>query len=155
MTDLAYLGTSVNWKPFKDKEKLSLSTNLLFFWKASDMNCWDREQELPSGFYGSVSWATYNNVWRDDYYRYRGWETDKKASRHLGTELNFEAEYKPVKNCTLKTEVGCFIPGQCYKDIEGMPNENTWYGPQALDNGNFGLGHDPVWRGSLSLVYVF
>ena len=80
--------------------------------------------------------------------------TDDDASRMLGTELNFEVQYRPVKNCILLAVIGCFIPGQLYKDVEGQPNENTVNSPKAYE-GVYGLGHDPVWRLGFSADYRF
>jgi hypothetical protein len=180
MSNLAYLGTGVEWKPFKDKNKLMLRSNILWFWETIDLKVWNKEQELPykegtndtQVFEGSVSWpkaagfcpaefGECGNVWVSSNTKYlgegnfiKGWKTKDDASRVLGTEINFEVQYRPIKNCIVLGQLGCFIPGQLYKDLKGQPNVNTINGPQAAV-GNFGLGNDPVWRLACSVDYRF
>ena len=155
MSNLAFLGLGTEWRPFEDKQKLLLQSNLLWFWETTTLKKWYKEQPLPSGFEGTVSWAKNEStgVWYKDGHD-KGWKTCDDASKMLGTELNFEVQYRPVDNCLFLMQLGCFIPGQLYKDLDGQPNERTKDGPQAYV-GNFGLGHDPVWRGTLSLDYRF
>lgn len=188
MSNLAYLGTGVDWRPFKDKNRLSLKSNVLWFWETTTLKKWDQHGKLPTRegagdalFNGNRSWFTSNGVWQEPVddrsiataSRYdKGWETKEDASRYLGLELNFEAQYRPIKNCIILAQLGCFMPGQLYKDVEHMPNINmvgdsqktTYYSssssfpafdaPQAA-KGNFGLGHDPVWRAALAVDYRF
>lgn len=161
VSNLAMIGLGVKWKPFKkDKKKLMLRSNLLWFWEATDLPTWDRNRELPVALrgVGSKSWKTSS---RDNDYRWIkgdycvGWEDCcKDASRHLGTEWNMEAQYRPVRNCIFLLQFACFIPGNLYKHTEGMPNERTYRGPKAAE-GIFGLGHAPVFRLATSLDYRF
>ena len=134
MSNLAYLGLGTTWKPFKDeKEKLMLQTNLLWFWETIDIPKWDEENSTEA--------------------------LCSDASRMLGTELNFEAQYRPVPNCILLAQFGCFIPGQLYKDLDGQPNNRTYTGPKAAEvddiDRQYGLGHEPVFRTSIALDYKF
>ena len=173
MGNLAYIGTGAEWRPFRDKNKLMLRSNILWFWETVSLKKWNVKQPLPQKdgatdlFEGSLSWPTYdqNNeeVWvsssntdleigTERYYK--GWMKEEDASRRLGTELNFEMQYRPVINCILLAQLGCFIPGQLYKDLKGQPNVNTINGPLA-STGVYGLGDDPVWRLTFSLDYRF
>jgi hypothetical protein len=172
MSNLAYLGSGVEFKPLKDKNKLMLRSNILWFWEAIDLKVWHNEEKMPykegtndtQVFNGAVSWPKQDQIWRSDvvktdylgsnFYHTKGWKTKDDASRFLGTELNFEVQYRPVKNCIVLGQLGCFIPGQLYKDLKGQPNVNTIDGPQAYA-GNFGLGNDPVWRLACSVDYRF
>jgi hypothetical protein len=188
---LAYIGLGAKWKPFKkEKEKLLLQTNILWFWETTDLPRWDKEGKMPitgeadppaglaptkSGvdsiyLLGDSSWSNCSGVWykgsesrcfdevgASDYgnHYHVGWKNEcENASRMLGIELNFEAQYRPVVNCILLAQFGCFIPGQLYKDLDGQPNVRTIGGPQAAV-GVFGLGHDPVWRAAMALDYRF
>jgi hypothetical protein len=176
MSNLAYLGTGVEWRPFKDKNKLMLRSNILWFWETVDLKVWNKEEKMPlkdgtndtQVFVGSIAWMKENQVWISpapasiegeeeiigENSFLKGWKTKDDASRVLGTELNFEVQYRPIKNCIVLGQLGCFIPGQLYKDLKGQPNVNTINGPQAAV-GNFGLGNDPVWRLACSVDYRF
>jgi hypothetical protein len=176
MSNLAYLGTGVEWRPFKDKNKLMLRSNILWFWETVDLKVWNKEEPMPfkdgtndtQAFVGDFAWMKENQVWISpapasiegeeeiigENSFLKGWKTKDDASRFLGTELNFEIQYRPIKNCIVLGQLGCFIPGQLYKDLKGQPNVNTINGPQAAV-GNFGLGNDPVWRLACSVDYRF
>lgn len=156
-SNLMYLGVGSTWHPFKNKKKLMLRSNLLFFWQDATLKKWSKSQPLPDSF---VGWDVDNEgVWfkgsAEDLERKRiGWTTCDDASRMLGTELNFEAQYRPVPNCIFFFQFGCFLPGQLYKDLDGQPNDRTRRGPKAAE-GVYGLGHDTVWRCAFSLDYRF
>jgi hypothetical protein len=176
MGNLAYIGTGATWRPFKDKNKLMLRSNILWFWETVSLKRWNVKEPLPTRegttdllFQGNESWPTDSQdgeyVWvssSDEGLEvgterfYKGWMKNKHndASRRLGTELNFEMQYRPVVNCILLAQLGCFIPGQLYKDLKGQPNVNTINGPLAY-RGVYGLGDDPVWRLTFSLDYRF
>jgi len=168
-SNLAFLGLGTTWHPFEDKNKLMFRTNLLWFWQTATLKKWNKACPLPYDggresylFQGDKTWTHDSiGIWSTgssgicgkDYYR-KGWKSCDDASRMLGTELNFEVQYRPVRNCIFLAQLGCFIPGDLYKDLDGQPNERTKDGPQAA-SGVYGLGHDPVWRGALSLDYRF
>jgi hypothetical protein len=166
MSNLAYIGFGTKWRPFKkEKDKLLLQTNLIWFWQTTDFDKWDTQGRLPGGyyngeswvhnFYGDSSWYDVDARWTDDNSHTIGWKDGcDKSSRMLGTELNFEAEYKPVTNCSLNAQLACFIPGDRYKDSKNQPNVRTYNGPQAA-TGNFGLGSDTVWRAKFSMNFDF
>jgi hypothetical protein len=166
MSNLAYIGFGTKWRPFKkEKDTLLLQTNLIWFWQTTDFDKWDTQGRLPGGyyngeswvhnFYGDSSWYDVDARWTDDNSHTIGWKDGcDKSSRMLGTELNFEAEYKPVTNCSLNAQLACFIPGDRYKDSKNQPNVRTYNGPQAA-TGNFGLGSDTVWRAKFSMNFDF
>lgn len=178
-SNLAYLGAGVKWHPFKDKKKLMMRSNILWYWETITLKKWDKHQPLPgkkevirsappayesTKFKGDKSWriCEETGIWikssscpgvpEEDHHV--GWMTCDNASRMLGTELNFEIQYRPVQNCIFLMQLACLIPGQLYKDLDGQPNERTINGPKAAE-GVYGLGHDPVWRVALSLDYRF
>ncbi len=178
MSNLVYLGTGVSWKPFagEEKNKLKLQSNVMFFWQNTTLKKWDKMGRLPKEIYYGDDISNQKNIgerWQaheltdigsNSYVWYKGdtwdcghpvgWQSNNDASRHLGTELNFEAQYRPVKNCILLAQLACFVPGQLYKDLDGQPNINTHNGPKASE-GVYGLGHDLVWRAAMSLDYRF
>ena len=104
------MGTGVEWKPLTDKKKLSLISNILWYWEATTMKKWDKERALPvssadgeTALFKGASWDSWSKGWVNE---------DQDASRMLGTELNFEAIYRPVANCKLLVQLACFLPGQ-------------------------------------------
>ena len=140
ITNLQYLGFSVDWKPLENKDTLRLESNLMWFWQTTTLKKWDKTKSVPSTFLGWSSWDSAK----------KGWESEQDASRMLGTEINFTTEYQPLTNCLFTTKLACFFPGQLYKDIEGMPDQ--------LDSsytGMVGLGHDPVFRVEVIFDYKF
>ena len=160
LSNLAYLGTGVQWRPFENKEKLLFESNIMWFWEATAVKKWDKTKKMPTAFkdggWHACSeradyWGTVN---ADGYCKQVGWKSDDTASRALGTELNFEVQYRPIENCLFLVQLACFLPGQLYKDLDGQPNVNTKDGP-AAHVGTFGLGSDPVWRGIVSFNFKF
>jgi len=167
LSNLAYLGTGVQWRPFEDKEKLMFESNIMWFWEATAVKKWDKTKHLPAELqYGNGGWGYDGTDWyiHNADYGVRGesadnshkvgWKSDDTASRALGTELNFEVQYRPVENCLFLVQLACFLPGQLYKDLDGQPNLNTKDSPVA-HSGVFGLGNDPVWRGIVSFNFKF
>ncbi|MCK4517847.1 hypothetical protein KAT92_03665 [Candidatus Babeliales bacterium] len=161
LSNLAYLGTGVQWRPFEDKEKLLFESNIMWFWEATAVKKWDKAKKMPAAFKAG-GWHTcggeLTDYWAinnaDGCCKQVGWKSDDTASRALGTELNFEVQYRPVDNCMFLVQLACFLPGQLYKDLDGQPNVNTKDSPVA-HTGVFGLGNDPVWRGIVSFNFKF
>jgi len=170
MGNLAYIGTGATWRPFKDRKKLMLQSNILWFWETTTLKKWGKEEKLPTYVFVNYdgeyevgdpfegdSWSSgTGGAWLRPNTDYEtGWmDKDQYASRMLGTELNFEVQYRPVRNCIILGQLGVFIPGRLYKDLDGQPNVNTINGPKAAV-GTYGLGHDTVWRAGFSLDYRF
>jgi len=160
-SNLMYCGLGAKWKPFANKKKLMLRSHLMWFWETTTLKKWDKHASLP------MKWNPVNsrqeNIilgkrWGVETHAetsWKGWMACEDASRMLGTELNFEAQYRPVPNCIFLLQIACFLPGQLYKDLDGQPNERTKSGPKAKLEGVYGLGHDPVWRIASALDFRF
>ena len=114
-SNLMFVGSNVVWYPLQDKKKLTVEPNVISFWEASAPYKWDKNGRHPNDRYRALLTANNGGV-------SPGWLSDKKASAHLGVELNVVMNYEIVKGCTLYFKGWIFKPGQLYRDIEGQPN---------------------------------
>lgn len=127
MSNLAFIGGGLNWFPLKKRDKMSINTNVLGFWTPGRVNKWD-VNATPNIDTGNAVLDTLQNgalKLASDKLGFQGWETNHRASRYMGTELNLIAEYFVLENLRLYTLDAIFFPGQLYKDLKGQPNRNT------------------------------
>jgi len=127
MSNLAYVGGALYWYPLKKKDKMTINPNVLAFWTPGRVNKWDPNGN-PNINTGNVVFDTIQNFAltqaRADL-GFTGWESTKRASSYMGTEVNLIAEYYVLENLRLYTLDALFFPGQLYKDLKGQPNRNT------------------------------
>ena len=123
-SNLQHLGASAMYQPFNN-DRMIVGSNVLWFW----------ESQAPKRYY-SGAFSTQN------------------VSKFLGTEVNFYGVYKPIDALVLRGVAGIFFPGDLYKDLEGVANENTIH-YETTGFVNHGLGHAPVMIFGLSAEYKF
>ncbi len=136
LSNLQFLGLGCTWFPLTEKQRMSVNTNLLFFWEDADLKKWDKDgkhsdpevekylalQRAKLGFPGversfdSTKKAPDNN---------KGWVSNDDASKFLGTELNMKVNYNILGQCDFYAKAAVFVPGALYKDLDGQPNEQT------------------------------
>lgn len=118
-SNLQFIGASGTWYPLSNKKKMSLDSNLVFFWVASDMKKWDKNANAAADI-GRTSAGILSRK-----FNVKGWQSKEDASKFLGTEINLLLNYYIVKNCRLYFNGYLFFPGQLYKDLDGQPNRFT------------------------------
>jgi len=116
-SNLKFVGGSCTWFPLKSKKKLRVMQNITSFWVVSDMKKWDINGKGPDFITELQISAIRQRA------GFEGWTSDKKASQHLGTELDFLVDYYVVANCRFYFRAYSFFPGQLYRDLKGQPNE--------------------------------
>lgn len=127
MSNLAYFGAALHWNPLKKKDKMTINPNILAFWTPGRVNKWDLNGNPNVDTGNPVSDALQNFALTQARTKlgFSGWESTKRASRYMGTEINLIAEYFVLENLRLYTLDAIFFPGQLYKDLKGQPNRNT------------------------------
>jgi hypothetical protein len=122
-SNLKYLGASLTFFPLnKKRDKCQINTSVLAFWCVGGVNKWDKtgtpntgnaiqDQAIIQGIRPALG--------------IEGWESQKEASKYIGTEFNLYAEYFILENCRIYTIDGLFLPGGLYEDLRGQPNRNT------------------------------
>ncbi|MFH1831319.1 MAG: hypothetical protein ABH827_00810 [bacterium] len=135
LSNLEFIGFAGTWFPLKDHDKMSLTTDLMFFWEDAQLKKWDKNLRLDdkSEEYLSVQRAklgfpgvprTYTGTDADKLLN-KGWVGSQDASHMLGTEIDVRMHYRIINECDFYTKAAVFIPGQLYKDLDGQPNELT------------------------------
>ncbi|PCI74002.1 hypothetical protein COB28_02405 [Candidatus Dependentiae bacterium] len=124
-SNLAYAGIGFHCNPLEDRSKLSLESNLLWFFQPVDQKMFRIDQEES--------------------------ET-RLASKDLGVELNGTMQYHPVKNLTLMFRGALFFPGKLYKDREAqMMSFMKTDGKLEQTK----IGQDVTWGYHVRLAYHF
>ena len=134
-TDMYHLGLGLNWTPhYRDPEKLSFNANLLFYWKDQPECKFDR----------------INDVF-----------LDCKASKYLGAEINFLANYEVLKDLQVYTKLATFLPGGFYSDVRGLKLDQLAFfkldqaDGTGFDSSNYGLGSDTAYHINVGCTYAF
>lgn len=133
-SDLQYVGTSASWLPFKDPKLMSLSTNILLFWKEAATRAYNADC---------------------------GTFSDCCASKYLGTEWNMRLKYQTIKDLSIFADIGLFFPGGFYKDIKGMPFADDMFNKldksaQTLVNKNdMRIGDNMAYTLNAGFIYKF
>ncbi len=102
-SDLQHVGLSATWAPKEHHKKLSLNSNLLFFWKAFT------GKKIILNTDGSVGVSS------------------EDARTFMGTELNLIVKAELVKNLTGYIQAAVFFPGGYFKDISGITVSNDYF----------------------------
>lgn len=128
-TNIKFVGGGVQWFPLHDKSKLKTNANLFWYWEDTQLYRWDVSGARPVAITTGIPkvGGGYSTAYLDSLntYNIQGWRTDQWASKFLGWEFNAIATYVVTDNCELSLRGGLFFPGSLYRDIVGMPNENT------------------------------
>lgn len=152
--NLQFFGLGGTWYPYKDKKKLALSTDVMWLWEVAHLNKWDKNGTHPNPVI-EAQLARLRNTVNGIPTKFSGWESSEKASRMLGTEIDFKALYKVLDHCTFTARFVVFFPGDLYKDLDGQPNEIT----QRIDMQNYlhydSLGHNVAYSFFAGLNYKF
>lgn len=151
-SNLRYVGIGLQWHPLQDPRKLTILPLWLSFWEDCPPQKW-----LPLASRDFNGNATYNAVYKQCQKKlnFTGAASTELASRHLGQEVTLCAIWVPMPNCQISGAFSAFIPGQLYKDVEGMPNRNTRRiqpdGCVRYDS----LGTQPVFGGSMKISFTW
>ena len=130
-------GFAVTYFPkFLKSKKLSLNSNILFFWRACTSLKFDAEN---------------NRI------------LDEKASKYLGTECNVLMGMELLKDFRLFSNFAIFFPGDFYKDIKGIklyPDVYSKLNPAIIDRYNlkakdYRLSNDTAWFLRIGVRYDF
>ena len=136
--DMHYAGLGLNWFPvYHNQDKLSLSTNALFYWKASGSFKYNADQ-------GAFS-------------------TTDKASSYLGVELNAMTRYELLKDLSFEGDFALFFPGTYYKDVKGLKISGVKFTELQLSDtdalvdpvNNYGINDHTASYLRMCLVYKF
>lgn len=144
MSNLAYFGAALHWNPLKKKDKMTINPNIIAFWTPGRVNKWDSNGNPDFDFAQNLAIRGLNVPGDSNSIQsptllaagvsqegargrlgFSGWESTKRASCYMGTEINLIAEYFVLENLRLYTLDALFFPGQLYKDLKGQPNRNT------------------------------
>jgi len=151
-SNMQYFGVSTNWYPFKNRKKMDVMANLLWFWEVGNIKKWDKHSSLATtNSYIAKANSTYG---------FNGWLSDKNASKFLGTEFNVLATFRPISSLDLYAYGYLFAPGGLYKDIDGQPSpaavratNDPTKSPHELVYGS--LGHDTAFGFTLGAKFDF
>lgn len=150
LSNLQFIGLGLTYYPLENRKRFALSTDIMSMWEVGTMYTWDKKGAHPDS---SIE-AQINRL-RNNGTLFQGWETNKRASKHLGYELDIKAVYKIIDHCDATARMSFFIPGKLYKDLDGQPNLMT----QRQDSQNYlrndGLGHDTALCFVAGLNYKF
>ncbi len=94
-TNIAYVGTGLEWRPSGWQRYFLLKPNILAYWQQHHTKAFDIATAM-----------TY---------------PDKYARNYLGTEVNCFMDVQLLKDFNFFTVGSVFIPGSHYKDIKGKP----------------------------------
>jgi hypothetical protein len=160
-TNLMFIGGGATWYPLKERNKLSVSSNIFFHWEAHPPRKWDVNGIQPGeGGAGDINVVA-------PAYGIKGWYKDERANPFLGMELNTLIDYQLMRDCLLTFRAGVFFPGQLYADVKGQPNINTGEEGDRIkeDAGGIGtittvasdegLGRSAAYGSYIRLAYLF
>jgi hypothetical protein len=135
-TDMHYLGGGVTWSPINGGEKkFFVRTNVLGYWKFLESFAYDLANTQVS--------------------------TTDKASKYLGTELNFQAKYEMLDNLYIFGDFAIFFPGGYYNDIQGTPLQGDVFtsldlaDATGVDSSNYRIANDTAYLLNFGLTYRF
>lgn len=139
-SDLQLVGFGATWTPQCVIKDLSINPNILGYWKAQ------REHKfIPSvipGVPGTLS--------------------PDLASTFMGTELNMVVSCTLIKDLKLLMNGAIFVPGQYFKDVDGVPVGKDIFDEVVQDDRNdnvdasfFRIGHDTAFHLNIGLEYKF
>lgn len=168
-TNITYLCAGFTVGPTNDLKKFSINPNICIYWSNNTMPTWDKEKSLPSlikmelDYSNSTAQQISETNTEKNYNYIKGWEGSKKASSHLGWEINCLVSYKITKKLELKIKGGVFFPGQLYKDLAGQPNVQTARQEKSISQAGFisektvnkGLGNDIAYGIDMRIGYNF
>jgi len=165
-SNLIMLGGGLTWHPFKRLDKMILNFNVISFWSATRVYKWDKNAtvsfdnltpnpkdeatfELKKGYSAAVWQQALPTI------HVEGWQSNERASRHLGIELNAQLKMYFLGSCEWRLRGLIFIPGDLYKDLDGQPNHFTRYATITGEKYYKSLGSTTVWGVHTSLTYRF
>lgn len=152
MTNLQFLGAGLVWRPnAKNRNLITLEANGLYFWEDCPPFKWDK---TATRSFGSAKIdGLYAKAQSD--LGFTGHQTDMRASKKLGFELNAVLAWRPLKYCELRFMLATFIPGQLYEDIDGMPTSYTVRQNKDGDWRFDSMGTQTPFGGMFRLTYWF
>ncbi len=136
-TDLQMVGIGATWKPKGFGRDISISPNLLGYWKAFESYAFDASTEKASNTH---------------------------ARRYLGTELNLATKVAVVQDLMFFGNFGVFKPGAFYSDMKGVPLGDDKFGKivddprngiTSADAANFRLGDNVAFHLNCGIEYRF
>lgn len=144
-SDIQHVGAALTWKP-RDfyVNNFTLNPNILSFFTAH-----------KSYKFVPATTPTGDGEYTNDY-----------ASGYLGTELNVFVNFDLIKNLKFFGKFACFLPGQHFKDIKGVPLDRDVarylvdFGAPLSDADlavlrDYRLGHDPAFMLNMGLEFKF
>ena len=157
ISNLSYFGLSGEWYPLKDKQKLVINSNLIFFAQNALLYKWDPKAINADALKeGQLKSQQAKIHFRDpDNNDALGWTSQERASNYLGTEWNVQLFYKLTDSCQLDFKAMIFVTGDLYKNLKGQPNQVT---KMLLANDTIrynSLGDDTAWFVTTGINYKF
>lgn len=157
LSDIFMVGCAVECQPLAQREKLNLTGNFFAYWKDSKMYKWNKADK------NDVKIRHAEGQSGHDLAKINGWFSNEAASSYYGFEVSGILEWKVAKNVDFSLRGGFFVPGQFYKDIEGMTNVNLLVNQSKVDPKlgaseftTYGsLGHDIAWGIYTRMRYSF
>jgi len=120
-TNLNFIGCGVKSVPLGTDIPVRLEMNLLSFWQDVPPYAWDKEGVRTFG--DEKLDGIYKKAQSD--LHFSGARRAQRASSHLGYEINAMIAWRPIQTCEFSLLSGMFLPGQLYKDSDGMPHAYT------------------------------
>ena len=121
ITNLKYLGVGAVWRPCQQRSQVTVEANALYFWQDCPPFTWDKNAVRDFG--DSKINQLYSKAQED--LGFTGHQTQMRASSKLGFEVNTVIRWRPITCCSIELLLATFVPGQLYKDIDGMPSALT------------------------------
>lgn len=138
-SDIQHVGFGMTWTPKCRVKNLSINPNILAFWKASSENKININHTT-----GAISLS------------------DQKASKFMGTELNFIASCALSKDLKFFANGAVFLPGQYFTDVAGVPVGKDVFDEIVKDDRNdlidaslFRLSDDTAFHLNLGIEFKF
>jgi hypothetical protein len=159
MQNLAYVGFCIAGYPGVRKDEFMVELNALSFWEVSPPQKWDTTASraiTDTSTIGSIGKETsiYKYL-QTKKLNFSGHYLNEDAARHLGFEVNGVFKWRPVSYLDFDFRFGVFLPGQLYRDVEGMPNINTVRVDKDGDLRYDSLGDKMISGGMARVTYKF
>lgn len=163
LSNLQFIGLGSTWYPCKERNKLAITTDIMFLWEAATLRKWDKNGKHPDPEIEKQLVRLRNTPVDNPIPQvpvgaptlFSGWETQEHARRMLGTEVDIKFLYRMLDHCSWSTKCVLFFPGGLYKDLDGQPNIIT----QRVDEQNIvhfdSLGHQVAFAFVTGLHYRF
>jgi hypothetical protein len=163
LSNLQFIGLGLTYYPIKNRKKWQIDAEATFFWEAAQLFTWDVNGQHPDPNIENQlkrlrnTPSTYDNptAFVGQPTLFSGWESNKYASRMLGTEIDVKSYYQILDHCDFFVRFAFFVPGNLYKDLAGQPNLMTQYTDQFGYQRNKGLGSSTALAFNIGLNYKF